>query len=41
VDYILGKNATYLGGGTNPLGDATGSNDEWNARFNINFGYYF
>jgi hypothetical protein len=41
VDYILGKNATYLGGGTNPLGDATGSNDDWNARFNINFGYYF
>jgi hypothetical protein len=41
VDYILGKNAQFLGGGTNPFGDASDSNGDWNTRFNINVGYYF
>jgi hypothetical protein len=41
VDYILGKNAQYLGGGTNPWADASDANGDWNARFNINVGYYF
>jgi hypothetical protein len=41
VDLILGKNALYLDGGTDPFGPATGSDDDWHTRFNINVGYYF
>ncbi len=41
VDYFQGKNALFLGGGTNPYGAAADSDDEWHARFNINVGYNF
>jgi hypothetical protein len=41
IDYILGKNAQFLGGGSEAFGAATDSDDDWNARFNINVGYYF
>ena len=40
VDYAMGKNQPWL---TNNFGEGlgVGSDEEWNARFNINFGYYF
>ena len=41
IDYILGKNAQFLGGGSEAFGAAADSDDEWNSRFNINVGYYF
>lgn len=41
VDYILGRNAQFLGGGSEPFGAAGDSDDDWNSRFNINVGYYF
>lgn len=41
VDLILGKNAQFLNGGTNPFGPADDSDDDWNTRFNINVGFYF
>jgi hypothetical protein len=41
VDYIMGKNAQYLGGGTNPWAEASNPEGDWNDRFNINVGYYF
>ena len=40
-DYILGKNAQYLGGGSEAFGAARDSDDQWHWRFNINVGYYF
>ncbi len=41
IDFISGKNAQFLGGGTEPFGAADDSDDEWHSRFNINVGYYF
>jgi len=41
IDFILGKNAQFLGGGSEAFGAAGDSDDDWNARFNINVGYYF
>jgi len=41
VDLIFGKNAPFLGSGTNPLATAAGSDGGWQARFNVNVGYYF
>jgi len=41
IDFILGKNAQFLGGGSEAFGAARDSDDDWNARFNINVGYYF
>jgi hypothetical protein len=31
----------FLGGGSEAFGAATDSDNDWNARFNINVGYYF
>ena len=41
VDYAAGYNHSWLGG--NFVNDfaAGNSNAKWEARFNINFGYYF
>jgi len=41
IDLILGKNAQFLGGGSEAFGAAGDSDDDWNARFNVNVGYYF
>lgn len=35
IDFAIGKNQPFLGG------SLAGDSDEWNKRFNINFGYYF
>ena len=41
VDYALGKNHAWLGSDWNDAFAASSSSDKWNARFNINMGYYF
>lgn len=40
VDYAMGKNNAWLGQWTNGLAEGV-ADDDWNARFNINIGYYF
>jgi hypothetical protein len=41
IDLIVGRNALFLGAGSEPYGAATDSDDDWHTRFNINVGYYF
>lgn len=40
IDYALGKHQAWLGPDWEAFGAGTGSN-KWNARFNVNVGYYF
>ncbi len=40
VDWVMGKNAIWVGGANDPM--AMGEDDaDWHNLFNINFGYYF
>ncbi|WP_321479020.1 hypothetical protein [uncultured Bacteroides sp.] len=41
VDYALGKNHAWLGSEWNEAFAAGSPSSKWNARFNINMGYYF
>ena len=41
IDYALGKNHAWLGDAWNDSFAAGDPSNKWNARFNINMGYYF
>ncbi len=42
VDFIMGKNATWIGSvGADGFGAGKHRDDGWNTKFNINLGYYF
>ena len=41
IDYALGKNHAWLGNEWNDSFAAGDPSGKWNARFNINMGYYF
>ncbi len=42
IDFIMGKNATWLGSvGADGFGAGQNRDDGWSTKFNINVGYYF
>ncbi len=41
IDYALGKNQAWLGNNWNNVFAAGQPSAQWNARFNVNIGYYF
>jgi hypothetical protein len=42
IDFIMGKNATWLGSvGADGFGAGGNRDDGWSTKFNINLGYYF
>jgi hypothetical protein len=41
VDFAMGKNHSWLGPNWSDAFSTGDSNEDWNMRFNVNFGYYF